>query len=186
MSKNHFQNVIKVEQYGDSVRLEVEKSGPTLIKHYIDLKGTKDDGFDNSYNVTCNYETIKNDTTINSNCFFVEGNYKLYFNQQQIIQYCDSIIQHLKSNDWDRDVVKPPYQELKKYALRKSNSYPLDKMQELVFNMNCRIVDVKTKEVPKLILVEFYKTEFSAGKNFYIINSKGDTTDWFHHMDYIH
>lgn len=135
--------------------------------------------------MTCNYETIKNDTTINSNCFFIEGDYKIYFNQQQILQYCDSIIQHLKNNDWDRDVIKPPYEELKKYAIHKSTSYPLDKMQELVFNMNSKILDSKSKEVPKSILVEFYKTEFSAGKNFYIITNKGDTTEWFHQMDYI-
>ena len=58
-------------------------------------------------------------------------------------------------------------------------------MQELIFNIHSKIEDFKTKENPKSILVEFYKTEFSAGKNFYIINTKGDTVIWFHHMYYI-
>src|SRR5258708_4220826 len=95
--KNHFPNVIKVEQFGDSVRLEVEKQGNTLIKHYIDLKGLADDNFDDSYNVVCNYETIKNDTNIHSNFSFVEGDFKLYFNRGEVISYCDSVIRHLKS-----------------------------------------------------------------------------------------
>jgi len=184
-SKNHFSNIIKVEQYGDSARLEIEKQGDTLIKHYIDLKGLTDDNFNNSYNVVCNYETIKNNTSVNSDCFFVEGDFKLYFNKDEIISYCDSIIQHLKSNDWDNDVIKPPYEELKKFALHKNSTYSIDKMQELILNLNSKIVNQKTKEIPKSILVEFYKTEFSAGKNFYVITNKSDTVEWFHQMNYI-
>lgn len=184
-NNNHFPNVIKVEQYGDTVRLEVEKQGSTLIKHYIDLKGLTDDNFDDSYNVVCNYETITNDTGIHSNCFFIAGDYKLFFNEQQIILYCDSVIQHLKPNEWNNDVIKPPYEELKKYALHKSNSYSSDKMQELILNINSKIVNLITKETPKSILVEFYRNEFSAGKNFYVITNKSDTVNWFHQMDYI-
>jgi len=57
-------NVIQVQQFGDTMRLEVEKEGLRLIKHYIDLKGTKDDGFDNSFNVVCDYIRRDVDSTV--------------------------------------------------------------------------------------------------------------------------
>ena len=49
---NHFRNVCKVETIGETIRIETECYGDSIIKHYIDLKGTSDDGFDNSFNVT--------------------------------------------------------------------------------------------------------------------------------------
>ncbi len=61
---NHFPNIIQVKQLGDTTRIEIEKKGDTLIKHYIDLKGTKDDNFDDSYNVICTYERRNIDSTV--------------------------------------------------------------------------------------------------------------------------
>lgn len=64
INTNHFPNIIKVEQYGDTMRLEVEKRGDTLVKHYIDLKGTSDDNFDNSFSATCTYERRNVDSIV--------------------------------------------------------------------------------------------------------------------------
>ncbi len=61
---NRFSNIIQVKQWGDTTRLEIEKRGDTLIKHYIDLKGTKGDNFDDSYNVVCTYENRNIDSTV--------------------------------------------------------------------------------------------------------------------------
>ncbi|MGC4104072.1 hypothetical protein [Ferruginibacter sp.] len=184
-AKNHFSNIIQVAQYGDSVRLEIEKTDTGIIKHYIDLKGLVDDNFDNSYNVVCKYKTINNDTSITSGCFFKEGDYQLNFDQKQLVAYCDSIIQHLAPGEYNNEVIKPPYEKLKKYALHKSTSYALNYIPELIINLPGKIVNTKTKELPQAILIEFYKTEFSAGKNFYLISDRGDTLNWIHHLDYI-
>lgn len=65
-SENHnrFANVTRVVQIGDSVRIEIEEHNGMSIKHYIDLKGISDDGFDNSYNVICRYNQRNVDSTI--------------------------------------------------------------------------------------------------------------------------
>ena len=63
-SENHFSHVFKVQQFGDTVRIEIEKRGDTIIKHYIDLKGGSDDNFDNSYTAKIIYETKLADTII--------------------------------------------------------------------------------------------------------------------------
>ena len=109
-TKNHFPNIIQVKQFGDTMRLEVEKQGNGIIKHYIDLKGTQGDNFDDSYNVECYYERRDIDSTV--------------------------------------------------------------------------LIDNKKVEI-KALLTENYKTEFSGGKNFYFITSKGDTVFSYHSMDYI-
>ena len=46
------------------MRLEVERKGDVLIKHYIDLNGTKGDNFDNSFNAVCIYERRNIDSTV--------------------------------------------------------------------------------------------------------------------------
>ena len=54
---NHFPNVIQVKQFGDTMRLEIEKQGDTLIRHYIDLQDTKGkDNFDNSFTAISIYQ----------------------------------------------------------------------------------------------------------------------------------
>ena len=57
-----FSNIVEVKYLGDTTRIEIEKKGDTLIKHFIDLK--KDDGFDNSYNAKCFYERRNIDSTV--------------------------------------------------------------------------------------------------------------------------
>lgn len=185
-NRNHFSNIIQVQQFGDTVRIEIEKRGDTIIKHYIDLKGLADDNFDNSYNTVCTYILKPNDTTINSTFCITVNDYWLYFDQRKVNSYCDSIIKTLTS-DYDRENIRPYYENLKKRALNKNktNIIYLNSESELIENFNCKIVNQKTKEKPKSILIEFYKTEFSGGKNYYLISTKGDTLGLFHKMDYI-
>ena len=65
---NHFPNIIQVKLFGDTMRLEIEKEGNTLIKHYIDLQGEKGgDNFDDSYTVTSVFERRNVDSTVISN-----------------------------------------------------------------------------------------------------------------------
>ncbi|CAN5356920.1 hypothetical protein BH09BAC5_BH09BAC5_26590 [soil metagenome] len=181
---NIYSNIIQVKQYGDSIRIEVERRGDTLIKHYIDLKGTDDDNFDNSFNAVCTYKKIKNDTTIKSSFYITEGDYQIYFYSTDVISYCDSIIKQM-STSYDNDVTKPYYENLKKRALKKTDILYLNQESELIQNFKCYFINTKTKEKPKSILIEFYRTEFSGGKYYYIINQKGDTINLFHQLDFI-
>jgi hypothetical protein len=180
----YFSNVVKTMQIGDSVRIEIEQRGDTLIKHYIDLKGTSDDNFDNSFTTTCVYKKFKNDTGINSAFYLTKNGYRLYFDSKKIASYCDSMISTLTS-DYDKDVNKPRYESLKRRVLMKTDTIGINDESELILNFTCKIIDEKTNEKPKSILVEFYRTEFSGGKNFFILTNKNDTVELFHHMDFI-
>jgi len=54
----------EVKYQGDSLRIEIEKRGNMLIKHYIDLNGTKDDNFDGSFTVTSYYKRKDVDSVV--------------------------------------------------------------------------------------------------------------------------
>lgn len=187
---NHFPNVVEVKQFGDTLRLEIEKRGDTLIKHYIDLKSTDlkgmyADEFDGSYNAACTYQEVKNDASVNSNFYVTEGDYQLYFSQKKVAAYCDSVIKGLTSTGYKGLIEKPYYENLKRRALNKTDTFYSNQTVELLQNFDCKIVNQKTKDKPKLVLIELYRTEFSGGKNLYIITGNGDTVKLFHQQDYI-
>ena len=183
--KNHFSNIIEVQQFGDSVRLEIEKRGDTFIKHYIDLKGLADDNFDNSYNIMCTYIEKLNDTTLNSTFYLTRNNYRIYFDQKKITSYCDSIIRTLTS-DFDRKNTKPYYENLKELVSNKNKTDSYFNVEsKLIEKFNCKIVHQKTGEKPKSLLIEYYRTEFSGGKKYYLITNKRDTLRLLDEMDYI-
>ena len=54
----------EVKYQGDSLRIGIEKRGNMLIKHYIDLNGTKDDNFDGSFTVTSYYKRKDVDSVV--------------------------------------------------------------------------------------------------------------------------
>jgi hypothetical protein len=82
-SKNRFSNVIQVQEFGDSLRIEIEKRDSIIIKHHIDLKGKADDGFDNSYNEVCTYRSRLSDPTLKSGFFVSSGGFKFYFDKKK-------------------------------------------------------------------------------------------------------
>jgi hypothetical protein len=191
VSKNlTVRNIIQVQQFGDSVRLEVEKKGDTIIKHYIDLKGLAGDNFDDSYNSVCTYKEVLNDSTINPTAYIITGGFKFYFDRKSVLTYCDSIIKGLKTG-FDPEVTKSQYDGLKKYIreekLEKGNiiTFSPGYDAELLRNFKTKIVSYKPSQKAKSLLIEFYKTEFSGGQNFYVITNKNDTIPIFQNMDYI-
>lgn len=192
---NHFPNIIQVEQFGDSIRIEVEQRSDTIIKHYIDLKGTEGDHFDDSYNSICTYQKRLNDTMISSVHCFEVGDYRFYMDRKKVVAYCDSILKGLTS---DVDLsAREHYTDLKKYLkpcqshnMKQGNSKDTISLfigsdSELLLNFNAKIEHIKTGKRPKLLLIEHYRTEFSRGKSFYIIKNNGDTVNLLHHTDFM-
>lgn len=177
-------------QYEDSLDVVIERHGDTVYKHFINPDSTKSDKFDNSYNVKSVYKTIKNDTTIKSDLFFIEDDYKVFFEPADIISFCESSIKDLKKGK-HLDYEEKNFIELKSYAksyLSGQNiKYPFDYDWLPALLLNCKffIVNMKTNGVPRAIIIEYYRTEFSGGKNFYLLTPKGDTLNFFHDMDWI-
>ncbi len=177
-------------QTDDSLNLVIEKHGDTVYKHFIDPDSTKGDNFDDSYNVKSVYKTVLNDTTIKSNLFFSQANYKVFLNPEDIIFFCDKSIKQIregKSLDYD----EKDFNDLKGFAQsyltrqNKVNPFDFDWLPALLLNCKVFIINAKTMEKPKALIIEYYRTEFSGGKNFYLLTPKGDTLNFIHHMDWI-
>jgi len=174
----------------DSLILTVEKHGDTVYKHFIDPDSTKGDKFDDSYHVKSIYKTIPNNVNLTSNLFFIEDDYKVFFNPEEVINYCDKSISMIKKGE-NLDYNEKSFEALRQFAAsclagqEKANPFDYDWLPALLINCKFSIINTKTYEKPKAVLVEYYRTEFSGGKNFYLVTQKGDTLNFVHDMDYI-
>lgn len=77
---------------GDSIRVEIEKRGDTIIRHYIDLYGQAGDGSDDSYNDVCTYATLFADTSIRSPFYISAGDNRICFDQDSVVRFFDRIL----------------------------------------------------------------------------------------------
>jgi hypothetical protein len=174
----------------DSLTLTIEGHGDTVYKHYVDPDSTKGDNFDDSYNVKSIYKTIPNDFSLTSNLFFVKNGYKVFLNPQEVINYCDKSISRIKKGE-NLDYDEKSFEALKQYVQtslsgqNNANPFDYDWLPALLINCKFSIINIKTKEKPKAVLVEYYRTEFSGGKNFYLLTPKDDTLNFIHDMDWI-
>lgn len=178
---------VKVDE---SLDLLIAKHGDTVYKHFIDPDSTKGDNFDDSYNVKSVYKTIKNDTTIKSNLFFIEDEYKVFFEPTEIISFCDNSINEIKkgkSFDFDEKSFVQLKSFAKSYSSGQGVKYPFDYdwLPALLLNCKFYIINIKSGQRPKAMIIEYYNTEFSGGKNFYLLTPKGDTLSFIHDMDWI-
>ena len=180
-----FPNVVKTEQYGDSVRIETENRGDTLIKHFIDLKGGSDDDFDDSFTATCTYESFPNNSLINPELHFTIKGYSIHFELQAAINFCDSII---KADN----LLKDNYTRFKTYILdqvnnkaKNSEDFSVYNLADLIQNLPFTIEHTQLLKRPKFILAEHYTTEFSGGDYFYLVTQAGDTLNLFHNLHYM-
>lgn len=186
LSSPFIKNIIEVKQYGDSISVEVEKRGDTLIKHYKDLKGLSGDNFDNSYDAECVYRKIRNSQELKCDFSLKESDYLICFSKKQIVQYCDSMILACeKSEEIQANLSAEVYKEYKGITLKKTNKINFYMLPDLLVNVDFKIINTKTKELPVAILVEYYKTSFSGGKNFSVITSRNDTISFIHSNEYM-
>jgi len=175
---NHFPFVTQVIELGDTARIEIETYGNKVIKHFIDLKGKSDNGFDNSYDVTSTFHEKLNDTSIYSRFYITINEYNIYFDEKSVAQYCDSL-----SNQQENEIRKLHYQNLKRFVLQQkiTDNNPLsdipNKRDELLVNFNGKIVNSISGDRPRSLLIESHFTELSGagGKMYHIIDNKGDT-----------
>lgn len=173
---NQFYGVDKVEVFGDSLRIETEIHGDSIIKHYIDLKGISDDGFDNSFNVTI---VIREEITIPPiNCL---DKYTFEYNQF-LVSLCK---EELKSIDIDRPYLRKGIDSL--YLDRNIKIHPQSTYNEFILSyigtLNYQIIQIETNDtIPKLLKGDF-RTEFNGGTVYRVINSENDTIDFMQKIE---
>ncbi|HWB63237.1 MAG TPA: hypothetical protein VG603_07005 [Chitinophagales bacterium] len=179
----HYPNLISSQTFGDSIRLEVEKRGDTLIKHYIDLKGTADDNFDDSYDATCTYRYIANGPSPQDAYQLNALQYRFLFDSKAIGLWCDSVVDKIAS-DPDSRIEKKNVYYLQKVVRNKLQGDYYFVLPELLEHFAPHIERTDNGPEPLGVLVEYYSTEFSGGKNYSIVTAH-DTTNFIHHNDYM-
>ena len=168
---NYFDNVCKVETYGDSLRIETECYGDSIIKHYIDLKGISDDGFDSSFNTTILREEK---STPKFNCKDI---YQFTFEEFDI-QFCkEDLKKEMARQKWTKQIadsigISPQIDSI----VGINNDFILI---GYIDQIDYQIIQKEIQDTIKRVLRGNYRTEFSGGIQYEIINSNKDTIDLF-------
>jgi len=169
---NYFNNVCKVEIFGDSLRIETECYGDSIIKHHIDLKGISDDGFDSSFNVTIKREKEKSIPK-----FECDEDFKFNYREYEI-RYCkEELITELGKQGWTKRIADSIGVNIQMDSLVGINNDFI--LIGYVDQINFQIIERETKDTVKSILKGSYITEFSGGTLYEIIDSKRDTIELF-------
>ena len=184
---NYFENASKVELFGDSLRVEYEIHGDTVIQHRIDLKGKKGDGFDDSFTVTSIWvDRIPSRLDCKNKIEISSDSLEFWFCTSQVIDHYDSLIRD--PSEWDKGYLTQTRTRLGKIrneALGRIEATSIFMPLKLAMKLDFQLVDSRTNDTTSKLLIENYDTEFSGGKNFYIVNSKNDTTARFHMNEFM-
>ena len=178
-------NIIKVEQFGDSMKIETEKRGDTIIRNFIDLKKGKDDNFDDSYTATSIEKNliVDIDTSIKTKHFIEISGFRIYF-EKNLRTICNEKINTLKKDSKNQEAIS-------KYTSIRENFADnhlciggcfIDLLASIRFN----IIHLKSGKRGKLVFIENYATSFSGGKNVYVVTETNDTLDFIHINEYMH
>ena len=168
---NYFDNVCKVEVSGDSLRIETECHGDSIIKHYIDLKGTSDDGFNNSFNVTILRE--EKSTPV----FDCKDDFKFAFGEFDI-RFCKKELkQKMERANWTKQIADSIGLNSQMDSLVGINNNFI--LIGYIDQIDYQIIQRERNDTIKSVLRGNYRTEFSGGIQYEIINSHKDTIELF-------
>ncbi len=175
--------------FGDSLKIDYTIIGDTIYQKRTDLKGTKNDGFDDSYDVKSVWKTLK---TSELNC---AKKIKISKKQLDYIFCLDDILKLTKKQlnnrteiKWNEKNIQNLYSELQQIknaeldTISSTNYYMI---YYFVRNAKVFIYDQNTKSNISNIRVEKYETTFSGGHIYYLINKKTDTIAKYNLNDWI-
>ena len=114
------------------------------------------------------YKEVPQDPSIKSDFRIIYDDYKLYFDKKKISSYCDSIV---KLND-NR---KKQYLNIKREVNHLTNFLFIDNDFIILTTFRPRIINKKTQELGKSLLIQFYKDECGDVRaKFYVVTKNGE------------
>jgi hypothetical protein len=168
----------ETQVFGDSLNVVYEYHGDTIIQNRIDLKGTNDDGFDDSFTVKSVWSTkYTTDLTCSKKLKIDQDGVEFHFCLDDVIQ---KVTTDIITSDQDGlvDQLTKNKDELINIKNGKADS-TLTETYYLTFDLlrtiDFSVVDNKTKSRIKKVRIEQYETDFSGGRNYYFIGDKKDT-----------
>ncbi|WP_373060506.1 hypothetical protein [Zunongwangia sp. H14] len=184
----------KTKVFSDSLKIIYKYKGDTVFQKRIDLKGTADDNYDSSLNMTTIWST---EELKKLNC-----KEKLYLNQKNIVfSYCiEDILKTIEDDLQNPETGSFKVEQLEKLKkevseMRKGTR---DSLSIRSYHLNFRLLrnvrfsayDKSTKAKADLIKIGKYNVEFSSGnhsggRHYYLITKEEDTLGEFIIRDWI-
>lgn len=143
-------------------------------------------------------QNVSNATDLNSKFYCITkpgympicgGGYKIYFDPNQVMKFCDSLISFLKKDNLagENDYRINSFQKLKQQAaksLKYSTKFDENYLHDLLPYCKSSFWDTKTQTRPISLLVKTYKTMCTEKANDYdLITAKGDTVKLINNME---
>lgn len=184
-------NKISSKTYGDTLKIEYEYRGDTVIQKRIDLKGTTDDNFDSSFTAITIWSTKKTSELLcEKKLKLTLDSIDYEFCYQDVLKQFDKdiAIARAKKESWNAEGLLEMKTDIMNYQKGESidldffgNSYLMDLVREI----NANLYDNKTESRIEQISVEKYETNFSGGRNYYFLNKKNDTIAVYDRMEWM-
>lgn len=177
---------IKIQ--GDTLKVITKTIGDTVFKQYIRLDNKTDEN-----RIDTSIYSIKNiDNTITqSNFYFTAQDYKIYFDKQKVIAYCDSVIQNTPPDKEDEGHINwsiiDDMKELKKAAQsdKEMEIVRASWLSTLLERFNPLIINAKTNQKSKFLLKEKFLSRYEGRRNYSSINQQGDTSFIWYEQDFM-
>ena len=174
--------------FGDSLKIEYTYIGDTIYQRRIDLKGKKDDGFDNSFDVRSVWKTLKStDLDCDEKVKIKKRQLDYIFCLDDLIEQTQKQLKNRTEIKWDNNSMLKFQMELlqiKKGTLDTVSSNNFFMIYHFIRNVDFIIFDQVSNTKVKTIRMENYETKFAGGHIYYLINKDQDTiasynlSDW--------
>lgn len=184
-------NRTETKVFGDSLKVIYEYRGDTIIQNRIDLKGTSDDNFDSSFTVISIWSTRATSVLICSDeiKLTLDGiDFKYCY--ADIFNKIDNDIKKAKQNDepWKVDGLSETRNEFLNY--QRDGKEDLNKIKEyflfaLLREIDFSAYDNQTKSKVQKVRIEKYETDFSGGRNYYLLSKADDTIARFNRTEWM-
>jgi len=174
---------IETKVYGDSLKIIYEYRGDTIIQNRIDLKGTSDDGFDNSFTVKSIFSTrMAAELNCTKELKLNQDGVDFIFCLNDAIEKIEKDIIKFSDKHWRVESLNEIKNDLT--AIKKGETDSLSmRTYYLTFNflrdIDFSIYDNDKKVKVEKVRIERYETNFSGGRNYYLIDRKNDTIAQF-------
>ncbi len=178
-------NRTETKIFGDSLKIVYEYRGDTIIQNRIDLKGTSDDNFDSSFTVVSVWTTRRtSDLKCSDEIILNIDGIDFKYCYADIFNKIDNDIKKAKQDDepWKVDGLIETWNKFLNY--QRDGKEDLNEIKEyflfaLLREIDFSAYDNQTKTKVQKVRIEKYETNFSGGRNYYLMNISNDTITRF-------
>lgn len=187
-------NRTETKVYGDSLKIIYKYSGDTIFQEHIDLKGTSDDNYDSSLNMTTVWSTRKiKELHCSQKLSLPQKNMIFTYCVSNVIKKIENDIKNSKDEPWKLDRLEKLKNELVQIEKGTRDSLSLKSFHLnflLLKNVELSAYDKTSKRQADKIKIGKYLVKFSSGNSsggthYYFLTKENDTIGDFRIREWI-